>query len=250
MVPFWLLVSSLVCLPGGVLAQDITIACAANFKSTLVKLGKQFEHNNQIEVTIITASSGVLFTQISHGAPFDIFLSANADYARKLGTRLKQDSFVYAIGRLAFWAPKQSVTVSLPTDRELFENFQARLAIANPATAPYGTAAIEVLGKLKPGFSNLVRGNNVSQVYQFIESGNVSAGLLARSQINHVAKNQYWLIPQNLHAVLEQRGILLDTQNTAAITFVSYLQSPGAQQIIVSAGYQSSSAAPDTSQSM
>ncbi|MEO2175721.1 MAG: molybdate ABC transporter substrate-binding protein [bacterium] len=215
----------------GASAKSITVASAANFKSTLELLASRFEDTTANQVTVITASSGVLYTQITYGAPFDVFLSADASRPVELENQNHTDSFVYAIGQLAFWLPRHS-----QVNREEFLRFEARIAIANPAIAPYGAAAMEVLQRLKPNHRKLVRGNNVNQVFQFVDTGNVAAGLLALSQLKQGHKSRYWVIPAELYSLIEQRGILL-TKSTEAKLFVNYIQSSESRALISRAGY-------------
>ena len=223
----------IVCLPASTLAENITIATAANFKSTLEQLVLQFETRSNDKVIIISASSGVLFTQIKYGAPFDIFLSADAYRPEQLFNEHPFDTFVYAIGQLVFWVPGQALV-----DRQTFLQFEDRIAIANPLIAPYGSAAIEILNKLKPAYNKLVRGKNINQAFQFVESGNAGAGILSLAQLNLIQQKNFWPIPGNLHTAIEQKGILLSPANAAAIAFVFFLKSNQARHIITEAGYR------------
>ena len=224
----------IICFSNCLSAKDLRVATAANFKATLERIVSQYQHTGGADrVAIITASSGVLFTQIRHGAPFDIFLSADASKPLQLAAQHPSDSFVYAIGRLAFWAPGQT-----RVDRQSLLAFQSRLAIANPRVAPYGAAAIESLRQLKPGFNELVLGKNINQAFQFVESGNAAAGLIALSQLTQAANDAYWLIPETLHRPIEQRGILLNLDSRGAADFVAFLQSPMARVEIARSGYE------------
>ena len=227
-----LVICSTFVMPASVLAEDISVATAANFRSTLIKLIEVFHADSETEVKIITASSGVLYNQINHGAPFDVFLSADSFRPKKLALSRSTDTFIYAIGRLVFWMP-QGDEVNKPA----FLEFDARLAIANPHIAPYGSAAMQVLNQLKPDFSNLVRGQNVNQAYQYVDSGNAAAGLLSLSQLTDREEDNYWLVPEGLYSAIEQHGILLNHQNSGAESFVNFIQSPEAHRIITGSGY-------------
>jgi len=222
----------LFCIHANVIAKNITVASAANFKSTLELLIHQFQKTTSDKVTIITASSGVLSTQITHGAPFDIFLSADAARPLKLAGARQADTFIYALGQLAFWIPSRT-----STSRQDFLFFDANIAIANPKIAPYGIAAMEVLLKLKPNHRKLVRGNNINQAFEFVNTGNANAGLIALSKLIHANKKAYWLIPGKLYAPIEQRGILLNDKSDAAKQFVKFIQSPESRSLISNAGY-------------
>jgi len=210
-----------------------TIACAANFKPTLVALTKKFETIYGIEnIKIVTGSSGMLYTQIKHGAPFDLFLSADEDRPLQLATDLGANSFIYAIGQLVFWQEDQN-----DVTQKSFENYKGRLAIANPKIAPYGIAALQMLDSMKAQKLNLVRGNNVNQSYQFVYSGNVNAGLLSLSQMILGKHKNYWLIPNTLYSPIRQRGIVVNQNEVQAIKFSEFLQSDIARTIIGRSGY-------------
>lgn len=220
----------------------LTIATASNFKTTLDEIVSAFRSDKNLsdtdlEINVISASSGVIYNQLQHGAPFDLFLSADAARAERFANENEIQSFAYAIGKLVFWQPANRN----PTRQDLI-TFNSRLAIANPLLAPYGQAAIETLMVLKPNHSNeikLIRGQNINQAYHFVDSGNVDAGLVALSQM--VANNidRYWLVPQDSHALIEQRGVIVNTQNLHVQAFVEYLLSAEGQSIVLAAGYRS-----------
>ncbi len=156
-------------------AETLRVAVAANFRGTLEQISQHFQAETGHQVRISSASTGVLATQILHGAPFDLFLAADAQApAALLRAGVGQDSECYASGELVLvgGAPEQ---LADPT---------SSLAIANPDTAPYGRAALEVLARSEftPGAGRkLVRGSNVLQAYQFWRSGAVKLALVARS---------------------------------------------------------------------
>jgi molybdate transport system substrate-binding protein len=222
----------LFCIHSNVVAKTITVASAANFKSTLELLIHEFQKTTTGKVRIITASSGVLFTQINHGAPFDIFLSADAARPIKLAELKQVDTFIYALGQLAFWVSNQS-----PVSRQDFLLYEHNIAIANPKIAPYGIAAMQVLLKLKPNHRKLIRGNNINQAFEFVNTGNANAGLIALSQLIRNSREGYWLIPAELYAPIEQRGILLNHESDEAKQFVSFIQSNESRLLISNAGY-------------
>ncbi|MBV1877556.1 MAG: molybdate ABC transporter substrate-binding protein [Pseudomonadales bacterium] len=226
-------------------AKVVTIASAANFKATLNLLTQKFASNDQIVFKIITASSGTLFAQIHHGAPFDIYLSANTAYPKQLSKQLDSEPFIYALGQLVFWMPATIQASNATPDRPLsfapvnqqsFKLLKSRLAIANPKIAPYGKAAQQVIKLLKPGFASFATANNINQAFLFTDSGNTTAGLVALSQMNNQPGNRYWLIPSKYYSPIEQGGILL-TNKAAAVLFVNFLHSEAAQQIIRANGY-------------
>ena len=213
-----------------------TIASAANFKPTLVRLVERFEAlHPTAEIKIVSASSGMLHTQIQQGAPFDIYLSADASRPKSMENKSGNKSFVYALGRLVFWQRDSSIS-----NKDSLLQYEGRLAIANPKIAPYGSAAMETLQSLNLSgiYQNrLIRGNNVNQSYQFIYSGNVGAGLISRSQVIQGKHSNFWLVPKESHNPIEQRGILLNSKDNFAPIFVKYLQSGFAKEIIIQSGY-------------
>ena len=172
-----------------------------------------------LEVEVVYGSSGTLFAQLTNGAPFDLFLSADVDYPRQLAARgltLAGTEFRYADGRLAVWAPASS-----PIDVEnrgmdaLLDPGVAHVAIANPAHAPYGRAAeaamrqARVYDRVK---SKVVLGENVSQALQFVQSGAAEVGVVALSLALAPAlrtSGKYWTVPPELHLPLEQGGVII-----------------------------------------
>jgi molybdate transport system substrate-binding protein len=214
----------------------ITIACASNFKTTLVKIVNHFEGpNNQHQIKIVSGSSGMLHTQITQGAPFDIFLSADEARPILLEEKLDIESFIYAKGRLVFWQNNATVV-----NKESFSNFSGKIAIANPRLAPYGFAAREFLAKYKPGHlavDKLIRGNNVNQNYHFIQSGNVDAGFVSLTQMILGKHKNYWLIPTKDYPPIIQRGIVINSSDPTTTEFVTFLGSDIAQTIIQNSGY-------------
>ncbi|MBT8420297.1 MAG: molybdate ABC transporter substrate-binding protein [Gammaproteobacteria bacterium] len=255
-------------LSGSLLAETIHAAVASNFVSTLRLLAASYGTDSSDEVRISAASTGKLFAQIRHGAPFHIFLSADARRPELLvagGDAIADSLFTYAIGRLALWRPVGAGTTQTkdtqqgdpqianlcdtcedPMPRMLTETFD-HLAMANPKTAPYGKAAEETLRKLglwQDLQPRLVRGENIGQTYQFVASGAAEIGLVALSQIRgHRTSEKHgrmWIVPSSLHTSLRQQAVLLGAgaDNAAAKAFLAFLKSPKAREIIRSQGYE------------
>ena len=177
----------------------------------------------------------MLYTQITQGAPFDIFLSADEVRPRLLETKFGTKSFVYARGRLVFWQNNTTVV-----NRDSLSRYDEKIAIANPKLAPYGHAAKAFLTKYKARIlasKHLIRGNNVNQSYQFIRSGNVGAGFVSLTQMILGNHQNYWLIPEEDYPPIIQRGILINSQEVNARKFVKFLLSDTAQAIIHKSGY-------------
>lgn len=226
-------------------AEQVTVAIAANFINPMHKLVAEFEQQSQHQVTLVSGSSGRFFAQIHHGAPFDVFLSADSDKPQKLidlGLALPSSLFTYAYGRLVLWGvdrkqeAKQEITAM--TLRKADFN---HLAIANAKLAPYGKAAKEVLAQLgleKQTRAKWVVGENISQTYQFVASQNAEYGFIAASQWQE--KGSGWLVPEHFHQPIQQDAVILMRAkgNKAALALVEYLQSPAAAVIIQQYGYQ------------
>lgn len=238
--------------PANVTAGDLRVAVAANFKQTAIQLCEVFFSGQGGGQCIITSgASGLLFAQISQGAPFDVFLSA--DRARPV--RLEQSGlavpgtrFTYAQGRLVFWQPRGARGDDLR--QMLISGTVATLALANPQSAPYGAAASSVLRALGPGASEGVRlviGENVAQAFQFVGSGAADAGFVSRAQIaEYTIRSGGSLegvvidVDERLYAPIEQQAVLLvqARESAEARAFLDFLRSPPATDLIIEAGYK------------
>ncbi|MEE3209217.1 MAG: molybdate ABC transporter substrate-binding protein, partial [Pseudomonadota bacterium] len=220
-------------------ADTLRIAVASNFAHTLQTLLPEFEKETGHSVEISSASSGKLYAQILHGAPFDVFLSADTDKPQRLAQQFptsESTRFTYAIGRLVFWCP---VECEYPLSGITANNLT--IAIANPRLAPYGLAAQQTMDAFGLTSAKVVTGENIGQAYRFIESGNAAAGFVARSQVvaAKIPSEQYWLIPDEHHQPLEQAGILTaqGLNEPAAQAFITYLLSTAGQARIAEHGY-------------
>ncbi len=229
--------------PYPLLAAEARVAVASNFSQVARELAARFEARSGHQVRISSASSGKLYAQIRHGAPFHLFLSADAERPRRLvkaGLARPQNRRTYAIGRLVFWAPDH------PGDAEVCRarlRHLDRLAVANPRTAPYGAAAVETLKALgrDPGQLRLVVGENIAQAYAFTASGAVEGGLVAAAQIQgRDLTGCRWPVPERLHHPIEQQAVLLEQgeDNPAAEGFFRFLFSEPARTLIQAAGYR------------
>jgi molybdate transport system substrate-binding protein len=211
-------------------AADLIIAAA----SDLAPLAPKLEHAYKEKIRFTLASSGSLKQQIENGAPFDVFLSANEQYAKDLAAAgLVTDVIVYATGRLALWSLNGSVT-SL---EDLKKKSVVHLAIPNPQHAPYGVAARETLESRhlwKEVEPKIVYGENVRQALQFAESGNADAVLTSWTLL--IGKGIP--LPDDWHAPIRQAGAVVksSTQLEAAKVFLKFLSSPEAQTIFKDGG--------------
>lgn len=219
----------------------IRVAVASNFKNSLTEIAANYAEQSGQKIIISSASTGTLYNQIRHGAPFDLFLSADKKRAQLIeqsSLGVQGSRFTYAQGQLTFWAPREA-----KVDLTTLKQYSGRFAIANPKLAPYGLAAEQTLKKLHfwTQFS-YVQGANISQTYQFIESGNVGAGLVAYAQLlqnQQLKADQYYLIPVHLHQAILQQGVLLAAtkQPEKVQQFIDYLISAEVQALIREKGY-------------
>ena len=224
-------------------APKIRVAVASNFSPILHKLLAEFTQHTHIQVDVISGASGALFQQIRHGAPYDVFLSADASRPLQLKKEqlIIEDSLkTYAVGKLAFW----SATHPINNQESLLNTLKAypKIAISNPKTAPYGQAAFEVLTHLnlvkKYNGNTLITGINVNQTFQQIRSKAVKGGFVAVSQLtlnNLIGFN----IPQQYYTPIQQQLVILKNskQQNAAEKFIKFLLSKKTQQYIESFGY-------------
>lgn len=228
------------------LAQDVKVAAAANLQSVIKPLATEFKKQTGISITAITGASGKLTAQAMNGAPYDIFLSADVDFAETLyakGFALNKP-VVYASGSLILCSQK-------PIDAKNWKallNAPAtqKIAIANPATAPYGKAATEVLQHekiLSYLKSKLVYGESISQVNTYITTGVVQAGFTTEALVKdpQLKTRLYWVvIDGKLYSPIKQAMVLLKggKEQAAAKKFYDFILSPAAQRIFKQYGYK------------
>ncbi|WP_084422058.1 molybdate ABC transporter substrate-binding protein [Henriciella litoralis] len=227
--------------------QPVMVATASNFLSVAEALERDFEGQSDVAVNLVSGSTGQLYTQITHGAPYDIFLAADQrrpEMLEEAGYAQEGSRFTYAIGRLALWS-RDEVGGPDGVDARLRNGDFRALAIANPDLAPYGAAAIEVLealGLQEALQGQLVRGQNVGQVYALVATGNAEMGFVALSQMmaqGDDLQGDFWEVPSMLYAPIRQDGVLLtgSADNPAAAAFLAYLGSERARRIIARSGY-------------
>jgi molybdate transport system substrate-binding protein len=228
-------------------AEEIRIAVAADLKYAMEELVKDFSQSHQSDkIEIITGSSGKFFHQISNGAPFDVFFSADIEYPQKLFQEKQAitEPKLYAIGRLILWRETKN---DLPLDLNFLKSpALKKIAIANPLHAPYGKRAKELLEKLnlwEELQSKLVFTENVAQVFQYVHSGAVELGIGAFSLALSPAiksSGQSFLIESNLHTPLEQGYVILKRAENKqlAFKFAHYLETPSARVIFQKYGFK------------
>jgi molybdate transport system substrate-binding protein len=227
-------------------AGQVHVAVAANFAEPLKQLAIDFEKTSGHTLTMSAGSTGKLYAQIRHGAPMDVFLSADEATALRLeqdGLAVPGTRFTYAIGRLILWSAAPDGVD--PLGRVLHSGQFRTLAIAAPKLAPYGAAAIETLDKL--GLRNatakkLVYGESIGQVYGFVASGNAELGFVALSQVwtqGRLRNGSGWLVPTHMHRPLRQDAQLLShgRDNPAASALLTFLKTDKARLVIRQFGY-------------
>lgn len=206
--------------------DTIRVAVAANFKPTLEVISAEYELASGHRVLLSSASTGALYSQILHGAPFDIFFAADATTPARLAS-MAQTPECYARGRL--------VLAGGSADLQELANPAMSLSIANPKTAPYGAAALEVLAR--PEFDagsgrKLVRGSNVVQAFQFWFSKGVNLALVPRSLAPTASP-----VPLDWHRPLEQHVIALQDRE-AVVAYLNWIRSDSVRSLINRAGYE------------
>ena len=228
-------------------AGEVKIAVAANFLNTLHTLAPVFEQQSGHRLRVSAGSTGKLYTQLHHGAPYDVFLAADDKHPallEKEGLVMPGRRITYAVGRLVVWSGR---SMPLQEGAQIFQRPDIRhIAIANPATAPYGRAAYQALNTmglwhtLKP---RIVQGDDVGQVFQFVASANAQLGFLALAQVfnpKNTFSRDYWQVPEELYDPIVQDMVLLKKaeNNSAAHAFVAFMQTAQARTLIQQAGYK------------
>ena len=229
-------------------AEELEVAVASNFSETLEAMVVEFEAISGHRVRVIPGSTGKHFAQIVHGAPYDVFLAADVRRPEELerrGLALPGSRFTYAVGKLVLWSPRTGL---VDGEGAVLKGGDFRfLAIANPRHAPYGRAAREILQAMdlwEKLTDRIVRGENISQAFQFVKSGNAELGFVARSQLRGMdfgSNGSHWEAPEQLYAPILQQAVLLK-EKVSGREFLSFIRSEGGLKIIRSHGYD----APDS----
>ncbi|MBN8431629.1 molybdate ABC transporter substrate-binding protein [Microbulbifer salipaludis] len=232
-------------------SREVTIAVASNFTVPMQAIVARYEARSQQRIQLVFGSSGKIYAQIRNGAPFDAFFSADQEKPARLideGLAEPDSRITYAEGRLALWSRHnnlpENIQVLLKTSQ--FD----KLALANPKLAPYGTAAQQVLHNLQLDArtrTRWVQGENISQTYQFVASGNADLGFVALSQImrdGEIVAGSAWVVPQSLHTPVRQDAVILTraVDNTVLADFWRYMQEAEVATLLASYGYARSQA--------
>lgn len=227
-----------------VVAKELHVAVAANFASTMQIIASTFESRTGHKLKISSGSSGKLYAQIRHGAPFDLFFAADTlrpELLEQQQLAIAGSRFTYAIGQLVLWSREPDL---IDSQGEVLGTRRFRhLAIANPKLAPYGAAARSVLehkGMWQPLQGRLVRGESITQTFQFVQTGNAELGFIALSQLGinpATISGSYWLIPSQLYPPIEQQVVVL-RDSIASREFIQFFRSDEIRSLIRSHGYR------------
>jgi molybdate transport system substrate-binding protein len=226
----------------------LRVSAAADLQFAMPELVTEFESKNIAALQVSYGSSGNFFTQIQNGAPFDLFFSADSEYVKKLdagGLSEPGTSGVYAIGRLVVWTRADAlVDVRRNGWQALLDSRVQKIAIANPAHAPYGKAAEAALrhaGIYDQVKNKLVFGENISQTAQFVQSGNAQLGLIALSlAVSPAMKGgHHWEVPVDAYPPIEQSAVVLRSSRNpaAARAFLEFVRGEAGREILRKYGF-------------
>lgn len=225
---------------------EVSVAVAANFSAPMNMIAVEFERDTAHKAKTAYGATGRFYAQVRSGAPFEVLLAADDETPARLvqeGLAEASSRFTYAIGSLVLWSARPGF-VDARGDVLRSGSF-AKLALANPKTAPYGRAAIETLSRLglrsllEPKF---VQGENIAQTYQFASTGNAELAFVALSQVmknGKISEGSAWVVPADLHEPIRQDAVLLTSgkDHAAALALLAYLKTDKARTIIRSFGY-------------
>jgi molybdate transport system substrate-binding protein len=230
--------------PWAARAAETQVAVAANFSEPAKEIATAFKAATGHTATLSFGSSGQFYAQMAHGAPYEVFLSADADRpanAEQDGLGVTGSRFTYAIGRLVLYSKTPGLVDG--AGAVLSGAKFNKLSIADPTAAPYGVAAVQTLNKLgvygavKP---KIVMGSSITQAFQFVDTGAAELGFVAYSQVLNLTGGSRWLVPAADHAPINQQAILLypGRNSRAAKAFLAFLKGPQAVAVIRKYGYE------------
>lgn len=225
----------------------VSVAVAANFTAPMQKIAALFEQDTGHKAVLAFGSTGRFYAQIRNGAPFEVLLAADDETPARLeqeALAVPGSRFTYAVGRLVLWSKRAGLVDGqgqVLRRRDAFD----RIAVADPKLAPYGAAAIEVMGKLgvldalRP---KIVQGESIAQTHQFVATQNAALGFVAMSQVyadGRLGEGSAWIVPADLHAPLRQDAVLLKKGqgNAAATALLAFLKGDKAKALIRGHGY-------------
>jgi molybdate transport system substrate-binding protein len=234
-----------VLLPVEARADQALVAVAANFADALDGIAVPFEAETGHHLQVTIGSTGKLYAQIVAGAPFDVLLAADQERPARLeadGLTVPGSRFTYAMGALALWSA-DAHRIGTDGAAVLRAGSFRRLAIANPALAPYGAAAREALlelGLWEALAGRIVMGENIGQTHAMVATGNAELGLVALSQLaTRAVTGSHWVVPHNLYRPIRQDAVLLSraADNAAARALLEFLRRPSVRETIRKLGY-------------
>ncbi len=227
-------------------ADDVIVAVAASLVPPTTVLAGEFERASGDRIQIASGSTGALYAQAINGAPFDIFIAADAERPQRLvdaGIGIAATRATIALGRLALFS-NDTETVAVDGLDALLEPTIRHIAIANPSVAPYGTAAqqtLEALGLWAANDTRIVRGESVAQTYAMIATGNAEIGFVALAQVVDAGHDpgNYFIVPVQYYAPIRHDAVVLSRarDHSAANAFHEFLLSATAQTTFESFGY-------------
>lgn len=226
----------------GAAERGVLVGVAANFTEPAREIAAAFERETGHRVRLSFGSTGQLYAQISEGAPFEVFLAADAERparAEQAGHAVAGSRFTYATGRLALFSREEGIEMGPESVRD---PGAGRIALANPETAPYGRAAWEAvvaLGAVESVSGRRVIGTNVAQAFQFVHTGNADLGFVSLSQITLHPGGSRWIVPEALHAPIRQQAVLLEAGRSrpGAARFLDFLRGEAARNLLRRFGY-------------
>jgi molybdate transport system substrate-binding protein len=223
-------------------AGQTNVAVAANFTGAATEIAAAFKEKTGHEAVLSFGSTGQFYTQITQGAPFEVFLAADVERPTKAvdeGFAVPGSQFTYAIGKIVLWSKHPDLVQGAAT---LKNGDFTKIAIANPVTAPYGAAAVQAmqaLGVHDQLAQKIVQGNDIGQTFQFVETGNAELGFVALSQVVSDTEGSRWEVADDLYDPIKQDAVLLEkgADSEAAKAFLEFLRGPVAAPIIAKFGY-------------
>jgi molybdate transport system substrate-binding protein len=229
-------------------AQEITVAAAADLQFAMQDIAARFHKQTGTTVKVTYGSSGNFFQQLQNGAPFDMFFSANLDYARKLEAEALTapgSYYEYAKGKIVIWVPNDSKLDLSSGTQALLNPSIKKIAVANPQHAPYGQAAVAAMQKenvYEKVKNKLVLGENISQTASFVVSGAADVGIVALSLAlspNMKDKGRYVEIPPDQYPPIEQACVILGSSKNkeTARQFLAFIKTAAIGDVLSSYGF-------------
>jgi molybdate transport system substrate-binding protein len=229
-------------------AAEIRVAAASDLSFAIKEIISNFEQTTGNKILLTLGSSGNFYAQIQNGAPFQVFLSADAEYPKKLEADGKTEpgsAIVYGFGRIVVWVSRESkLDLQKLQMNALLDPSIRKIAIANPDHAPYGRAAVAAMqhsGIYDLAKSRLVLGESVSQTAQFLESGAADIGIVALSlAVAPPMSNEgrYWTIPSEMYPRMEQSAVLVKGAGAESRHFIETLRGDKARAILQRYGFE------------